>query len=578
MSREESTVVLFDERLPAGSVETAARRLAVVLEERKGARIGECAVVSRQVHTYDPQKPEVIQILQNSDAGQTFYHRRDCGRILHVDIFHECGRLRPEPVAQALREVIAQYNVSEIFNGRINPDAVDLQTGEGGGRITGKLVYGKKDTLCKAHENHVHMAIMLSREALSGLFYMVHAVEQVILTNQLELRRNEKIIQVDNPANSKLDMSDYATDNDSLLTGDQAAPEEEDENELDQAEDEDKSLQSSGSSEEAGKPPTDARHGNPDRAMGNTAHPKECNEQKLVSIAEEKPAALHLVKQPDEEVANCLVHALVCRNPDKMAAYLKKIQRNGKQSNRLGQYNRSTLLYSRWEVSKKLVEKPGEEITSLNISETVHAAACRKMTEANISFSITKNDLRHYIRCRRNGNDICLVIDASSSMGGKRIQAAKMFAGQLLARVRGRIGIVTFQNSTAEVRVPLTRNYQQLTKGLQGIQTSGRTPLALGLQAGFQHLRKAKADKGVLILITDGLPDGPDCTTQQSVDDALLVARQIKKQGYRLIAIGLRPYQDYLARLSQEADGVVYVFDTINSHLLNYETIAENLL
>lgn len=576
MSRGESVLALFDEKLPVGSVEQAARQLAAVLKEKKGARIGECAVVSRQVHTYDPRKPEVIQILQNSDAGQTFYHRRDCGRILHLDIFHECGRLRPEPVAQALREVIALYNACEVFGGRINPDAVDLQTGEGGGRITGKLTYGRKDTLCKAHENHVHMAVMLSREALSGLFYMVHAVEQVILAHQLELRRNEQIIQVNNPADTRLDMSDYATDNDSLLTGDQAPAE--DGEEMDQAEAGDQSLPSDGGGEEAGEPPAEARRGKPDRPMGHMAHSKECNEQNLVGIAEEKPAALHLVKPPDEDVANYLVQALVCKNPDKMAAYLKRIQQNGKQSNRLGTYNQSSLLYSRWEVSKKLAEKPGEAITSLNISETVHAAACRKMTEDNVSFSITKNDLRHYIRCRRNGNDICLVIDASSSMGGKRIQAAKMFAGQLLTRVRGRIGIVTFQNSTAEVLVPLTRNYQQLNKGLQGIQTSGRTPLALGLQAGFQHLRKAKADKGVLILITDGLPDSPDCSTQQSVDDALLIARQIKEQGYRLIAIGLRPYQDYLARLSQEADGVVYIFDTINSQLLNYETIAENLL
>lgn len=576
MSREESARALFDERLPAGSVEEAASQLATVLAEKKGARIGECAVVSRQIHTYDPKKPEVIQILQNSDAGQTFYHRRDCGRILHVDIFHECGRLRPEPVAQALREVIALYNTCGIFAGRINPDAVDLQTGEGGGRITGKLIYGRKDTLRKSHENHVHLAVMLPNEALGGLLYMVHAVEQIILSSQLELRRNEQIIQVDNPADTRLDMSDYVTDNDSLLTGDQEPPE--DGEELERTEAGDRPLPAADSSEEDGEPPGEPGSSKPDSPAGAAAQQKECNEQRLVGIGEENPAALQLVKPPDEDVAACLVHAPVCKNSDKMAAHLKRIQRNGKQSNRLGQYNRSSLFYSRWEVSKKLVEKPGEAITSLNISETVHAAACRKMTEENVSFSITRNDLRHYIRCRRNGNDICLVIDASSSMGGKRIQAAKMFAGQLLARVRGRIGIVTFQNCAAEVLVPLTRNYQQLTKGLQRIRTSGRTPLALGLQAGFQHLHKTKADNGVLILITDGLPDSPDYTTEQSVDDALLIARQIKKQGYRFIAIGLRPYQDYLARLSQEADGAVYIFDTINSHLLNYETIVENLL
>ena len=203
----------------------ASEQLLLTLRANRGARIGEASVISCQVHTYDPSSPEVVQVLLNADAGQIFYHRQDSGKIFHVDVFHECGLVDPVLAAETIKAAIEIFHVQcrddrDISDFYINPDWIDIQTGSGGGRITGKLSYGKKTSLCKAHENHVHLTIMTPFEQLMGLFYVINAVERAILASNLELRRNEEIIYIDNDQNSKIDFSQFVTQTDSLLRDD----------------------------------------------------------------------------------------------------------------------------------------------------------------------------------------------------------------------------------------------------------------------------------------------------------------------------------------------------------------------
>ena len=561
---------------------SAAEKLLVLLEAHQGVRIGECSVISRKVHMYDPQEPQVLQILQNADAGQSFYHCKDLGRILHIDIFHQCGIIDPKLVAASLISAISIYNENHVFAGgsNINPDRIDIQTGGGGGRITGKLSYGRKPSLCKAHENHVHIAATLPNELLSGVFYIVHAVEKAILASNLELRCNERIVHINNRSNAKVDVSEFSAETDSLLREDNdmmlSAQEQSQPNESEASENSE--VYNKNHNEILN--PEDLSNDNSNHSKKDSnglakVNHRECDEQIMVEMSEQ--GNIYVYAHPTLDKAVTIDNNTSQQNLTKIEYYLRSVQTNGKQPNSLSNNSRLSQGQVNQEASHRVTKKVGEEkIAELNISETVHAAACRKALESKTAFSFIKSDLRHFIRKQRQGNDICLVIDASSSMDGKRLNAAKAFARQILSRIRGRVGIITFQDNEAQIKVPFTRNRNQLDKGLQSITASGRTPLALGLNAGIQQLKRAKSDHGIIILITDGLPDSPDKTTQQSIDDALLAAKSIKKYGYRFIAIGLKPHQDYLLYLSQEAGGITYVFDEIS--LVNYDSIASELL
>jgi magnesium chelatase subunit D len=224
--------------------------------------------------------------------------------------------------------------------------------------------------------------------------------------------------------------------------------------------------------------------------------------------------------------------------------------------------------------SKKTSEKLSlASVSKLDISETIHAAACRKVVENQTFLPIRKSDLRHYIPHKPKGPDVCFILDASASMGGKRLTAAKNFVQELFFRVRGRIGIISFQDNQARINVPLTQSSALLKKGLLDITAFGRTPLALGLNAGVCYLNQARARNAVIILVTDGLADSANSTMQQSLVDALKVAGNIKKYGYRFIGIGLKPHQDYLMQLSREAGGVMYAINEFSNEVLNRETI-----
>ncbi len=98
----------------------------------------------------------------------------------------------------------------------VRPDLIDVQTASGGGRLTGSLNYGRKLSLRRAHENHVHLAAMLPDDHLACLFYIVMAVEQVISEHKMELRRNERIVHRDGEG-SPADMSAYSDHSDSFL-------------------------------------------------------------------------------------------------------------------------------------------------------------------------------------------------------------------------------------------------------------------------------------------------------------------------------------------------------------------------
>ena len=120
--------------------------------------------------------------------------------------------------------------------------------------------------------------------------------------------------------------------------------------------------------------------------------------------------------------------------------------------------------------------------------------------------------LREHVRAGREAAFLCLVVDASGSMGARR-RAARV-KGALLEILRDaharrdRIAVIAFRDDTAHVVVepgaPLARAAAQLVS----LPTGGRTPLASGLATAERLIRRERSReslrRSIAVLLTDG--------------------------------------------------------------------------
>ena len=111
-----------------------------------------------------------------------------------------------------------------------------------------------------------------------------------------------------------------------------------------------------------------------------------------------------------------------------------------------------------------------------------------------------------------------LVMDVSGSMswqwrGGVKIESAKKAALQFIEQVANEprppgvkhmIGVVTFSDS-AELRCPLTDNYDEAKKIVISLGTIAWTNLGAGLDLALQELEKLPSAQKFIILLTDGM-------------------------------------------------------------------------
>ncbi|HHY92076.1 MAG TPA: hypothetical protein GX511_01895, partial [Firmicutes bacterium] len=192
------------------------RLLARTLEEAPAVRLGECTVISRFVHVIQVEQPAEVRVVAAADAGQVFYGRTRAGTVYHIDTFHALGKVDHRQVANAIRKAV---DVQTGIRSSALLDRLDLQTGTGGGRVSGSLTYGRKPSLRRAHANHVHLAAGLAPGELPLLVPIVASVEAEILRQGLEIRKVERVVLDTSPqgGGSGADLSPYASETDSLL-------------------------------------------------------------------------------------------------------------------------------------------------------------------------------------------------------------------------------------------------------------------------------------------------------------------------------------------------------------------------
>lgn len=532
-------------------------KLSEQMKKGKGARIGETAVVSKKVHTLYPRHPEAVHIIINADAGKTFYHRKNEDEIVHIDLFHE--------VTACDVKSLASYAVKRLKGSRFwgLSDFIDIQTGGGGGRLTGSLDFGRGEKLLKNHKNHVHLAALIPESSVDAVFYLVEVFEGALLDQGIELRKIEKIIH--ECGNAPMDVSGSSTDTDSNLKSHESDPGGFKKYQEQQAVN---AMDYFGGLSEI------------EKVLGELGDEKKTSAadlKKLVTDADDIiryfEQTKHIEKrnyryQLTQDGENLYTYIKMHRR--ELETILKKSIRNlprlkncwgfdvistGKAHSGKGSGPKKPEIYN-----------PEDTLDELDISETVKRSLVRCHFDKH-EFCVKEDDIVSLKPVPKFDQDVCLLIDASASMAGPRLRNAKYLAKHLVLKAHRRVSVLAFKEKEVKTYVPFTKSFEVLEEGLDSIGATGLTPLALALDKGLEYMSQKSLKNPLMLLITDGIPTISHWTSDP-IKDATRAASQFSGKKIDFCCIGLQPNKECLLEVVGSAKGKLFVVEELNRELL----------
>jgi Ca-activated chloride channel family protein len=160
--------------------------------------------------------------------------------------------------------------------------------------------------------------------------------------------------------------------------------------------------------------------------------------------------------------------------------------------------------------------------------------------------------------------NVCLLIDRSGSMAGKKLDNAKKGAIKLINQLESRdyAGIVTFE-SKIDVVVPgqHVTDTNIFESRIRGISLGGTTEMYKGLRTAFSELRRplqtffstGKEPVRRIVLLSDGQP-----TDSRSESEYRTLAREMRKMGISITALGIgKDYnEDLLSAIAEDSGGM----------------------
>jgi magnesium chelatase subunit D len=99
------------------------------------------------------------------------------------------------------------------------------------------------------------------------------------------------------------------------------------------------------------------------------------------------------------------------------------------------------------------------------------------------------------------------------------------------------------------------------------VRPAGLTPLAAGIVEAVKLLGSRKGVPTMLVLLTDGIPT-MNYWTGDPARDALVAAEQIARNKLPFTCIGLAPNRGFLRKLTEIANGTLYIVDEFDRDLL----------
>lgn len=598
------------------------RRLLSGLESGRPFRLGEAAVVSTKVHVLQTGQPGIVTVLADADAGQVFYHRERPGDVCHLDLFHRPAEVDHRAVAGALRVLVGDA----VAAGRLGPgfaDYIDIQTGTGGGRITGALTFGRRPAVRAAHLHHIHLTVPRHGLCPALLPEIVDCLEQLLLGRGVPLRRVERL-EVSRGGSGHLDLSDYSDRTDSLLrrqrphapspaanTGPGAGARTGRAAERGPRAGADAGI-GAGAGDGAGAgagagPHSGAPHDGWDwrslAELGDAAGGLEELRRALQAIRDGlgrsqfgASHSLPLLRQLEatglarDQRGQLTLSPAGMRLQRLLTEQLFELEHGLRRSYRLVQTTaagpdaHATAWGPRGRAgaagrARDVRPVPAGALPlSLDPAATVGAALRRRASlptstvpsgdssagagRPRGSLTIVRSDWRESLQRRRVPPSVFLLIDCSASMAGRRLQAAKFLARYLLVAARARVAVMAFQADQAELVVPFTRRYSEADRGLRRLAPAGLTPLARGLVEATSLLQAEKSRRPLLLLITDGIPTVP-LTSDNPVSDALNAAALVAEQRLTFGCIGLEPSRSYLTAIAEQGKGCLYILEDL---------------
>lgn len=190
------------------------------------------------------------------------------------------------------------------------------------------------------------------------------------------------------------------------------------------------------------------------------------------------------------------------------------------------------------------------QAAQLSLPATIRAAIPYQRLRAGAEGSaparllICPEDYRSRQYRHRGGYHILFVLDVSGSMGVReRMSLVKGTILELLKEAyakRDQVGLITFAQDEAELRLPFTHSAERAAQLMQDIRTGGRTPLWLAIERAAQYLdaerRRVAECLPVVLLLTDGRAT----SSQRSENQAARIteaARLLQQRCHRCLVI-----------------------------------------
>jgi len=138
-----------------------------------------------------------------------------------------------------------------------------------------------------------------------------------------------------------------------------------------------------------------------------------------------------------------------------------------------------------------------------------------------------------------------VLVDISGSMKHKLQQALQTIREISLAlSPEDEMFVITF-NSDVEVRQRFTSNMQEIQRSLRGIKSEGETAAYDAIKTGLDEMKKAKHNKKILLLATDGF-DTKSKIKEEQVEDLL---RDRKRSSMPLVLMTTKTIRSSIAGL-----------------------------
>lgn len=213
-------------------------------------------------------------------------------------------------------------------------------------------------------------------------------------------------------------------------------------------------------------------------------------------------------------------------------------------------------------LAKEARPRDGQSGAALAVAETMICAAQRRLHTGEKRL-VTAADLRVLDETGGPPMEVCLLVDTSGSMNGRRIREVKALADHLVRHMHEPLSLITFQEGDVSVKVRSTRNNSAVRHGLSILTAAGLTPLGDGIRTAVQYLSGRRGKKHLMILITDGLPTWA-MGDKDPYLDALEAATQVKRNKIHLICIGLEPQRGFLEKLAESSDASLYIVEDLD--------------